>query len=259
MIKKIIAFVILISSMSNYSLAQKDTLYLSVASSLYNVSKSLTEEWKRKNNTDVVIITGPTSLIARQIYNGQTSDIIISANRDWLLWMNNKELINIEEASLIAKNSLIFSSGINKGFYVDINSKNFKEDFINQLSSSMFPIPHPSTVPLGIYAKEALKSMELWSLLEGKLVYTASSQSNLKFISNGDALVGISYLSDAVSSPNILIVAKIDEKIFRFEKPTYLAAKINRNKNNNDYGFINWLKSKEAQRIIKNYGFETIN
>ena len=48
MIKKIIAFVILISSMSNYSLAQKDTLYLSVASSLYNVSKSLTEEWKRK-------------------------------------------------------------------------------------------------------------------------------------------------------------------------------------------------------------------
>ena len=56
MIKKIIAFVILISSMSNYSLAQKDTLYLSVASSLYNVSKSLTEEWKRKNNTDVVII-----------------------------------------------------------------------------------------------------------------------------------------------------------------------------------------------------------
>ena len=77
----------------------------------------------------------------------------------------------------------------------------------------MFPIPHPSTVPLGIYAKEALKSMELWSLLESKLVYTASSQSNLKFISNGDALVGISYLSDAVSSPNILIVAKIDEKI----------------------------------------------
>ena len=123
----------------------------------------------------------------------------------------------------------------------------------------MFPITHPSTVTLGIYAKEALKSMELWSLLESKLVYTASSQSNLKFISNGNALVGISYLSDAVSSPNILIVAKIDEKIFRYEKPTYWAAKINRNKNDNDYGFINWLKSKEAQRIIKNYGFETIN
>ena len=59
MIKKIIAFVILISSMSNYSLAQKDTLYLSVASSLYNVSKSLTEEWKRKNNT-CLLYTSPS-------------------------------------------------------------------------------------------------------------------------------------------------------------------------------------------------------
>ena len=82
MIKNIIIFIILIATMGNYPLAQKDTLYLSVASSLYNVSKSLTEEWKKKNNTDVVIITGPTSLIARQIYNGQTSDIIITANRD---------------------------------------------------------------------------------------------------------------------------------------------------------------------------------
>ena len=102
MIKKIIIFITLILSMSGYSLAQKDTLYLSVASSLYNVSKSLVEEWKKTNSTEVVIITGPTSLIARQIYNGQTSDIIITANKDWLLWMNNKELINIEEASLIS-------------------------------------------------------------------------------------------------------------------------------------------------------------
>ena len=199
MIKKIIILITLILSMSGYSLAQKDTLYLSVASSLYNVSKSLVEEWKKTNSTEVVIITGPTSLIARQIYNGQTSDIIITANKDWLLWMNNKELINIEEASLIAKNSLIFSSGVNKGFYIDIKSENFREDFVDQLSSSKFPIPHPSTVPLGIYAKEALESMGLWSLLEKKFVYTASSQSNLKFISNGDALVGISYLSDAIS------------------------------------------------------------
>ena len=259
MIKKIIIFITLILSMSGYSLAQKDTLYLSVASSLYNVSKSLVEEWKKTNSTEVVIITGPTSLIARQIYNGQTSDIIITANKDWLLWMNNKELINIEEASLIAKNSLIFSSGINKGFYIDIKSKNFREDFVDQLSSSKFPIPHPSTVPLGIYAKEALESMGLWRLLEKKFVYTASSQSNLKFISNGDALVGISYLSDAISSPNILIVAKIDEKIFSYKKPTYWAAKIKRNEADNDYDFIKWLRSIEAQRIIKNYGFESIN
>ena len=58
---------------------------------------------------------------------------------------------------------------------------------------------------------------------------------------------------------NAYLIAKIGEKIFSYKKPTYWAAKIKRNKADNDYNFIEWLRSKEAQKIIKNYGFESIN
>ena len=257
MTQKIIIFVILLAFSNIKLLAENETLHLSVASSLYNLSKSLTSEWEKKTNIKTVVITGPTSLIARQIHNGQLSNLIITANRDWLAWMEDRELINIESISVIAKNSLVFSSGINQGFFIDINSINFKENFKDQLSSSMFAIPHPSSVPLGIYAKQALKSLDLWDDLNGKLVFTSSSQSNLKFIEKGEAIIGISYLSDTISSSKVLVVAKIDDSIFPYEKPTYWAAKIKRNGNDNDFGFLEWLKSSEAQKIIKNYGFET--
>ena len=104
-----------------------------------------------------------------------------------------------------------------------------------------------------IWEEKVPISKNLYDLLKKK------DLEKSKFISNGDALVGISYLSDAISSPNILIVAKIDEKIFSYKKPTYWAAKIKRNEADNDYDFIKWLRSIEAQRIIKNYGFESIN
>ena len=34
--------------------------------------------------------------------------------------------------------------------------------------------------------------------------------------------------------------------------------KINKNSKNNGLNFINWLESRKAQNIIKNYGFESI-
>jgi molybdate transport system substrate-binding protein len=148
MLKKLIIFIILIIGLSSQLFAKKEKLYISVASSLYIVSKSLAIEWEKKNNIDLIIVTGPTSLISRQIYNGQNSDLIITANKYWLNWLDNKQLINIKNAEIVAKNSLVFSSGINQCFYIDINSKSFKNDFLEQTSSSMFPIPHPSTVPL---------------------------------------------------------------------------------------------------------------
>ena len=258
MIKNIIIFAIFSISIISKPFAKDDVLYVSVASSLYNVSKSLIAEWSKESKVKARIITGPTSLIARQINNGQMSDVIISANEDWLAWMNDRNLIYNKSTTIIAKNSLVFITGINQGLFIDINSDSFSKDLKENLSSSMFPIPHPSTVPLGIYSKQALKSMNLWGLLKEKLVFTSSSRSNLKFISQEEALFGISYFSDVFTSSKVKIISYIDEEKFYYEKPTYWAAKIKRNNDDNDFGFLEWLSSEEAQRIIKSYGFESI-
>ena len=57
-----------------------ENLTVSVASSLYNVSHELAREWEKTSNKKVVIISGSTSLLARQIERGQKSDVIITAN-----------------------------------------------------------------------------------------------------------------------------------------------------------------------------------
>ena len=257
MINKIILIFLLIIHLSSNALAEKDKLIISVASSLYKVSKELANEWEKNEKTKIIIIPGSTPLLARQIERGQRSEFIITANYYWLEWMLEKGLVEKDSILKIAKNSLVIISGINKPIYLDINSPEFKYDFIEQISSSMIAIPHPSSVPLGIYSKQALKSLDLWDSIEKKLVYTSSAQANLKFISQGEVNLGISYLSDAIFSSKVKILSQIDNKKFEYEQPIYWAAKV-KNKNNDNY-FLEWLIGDKAQNIFKNYGFEIIS
>src|SRR6056300_611355 len=135
MIKNILitSFVIILSIKNIYA---EDKLIISVASSLYNVSKELTREWEKTNSKKITTITGSTSLLARQIERGQKSDIIITANYTWLKWMIDRNLIEEGSIKKIAKNSLVFITGINKNIHLDINSLKFNDDLIEQISSS---------------------------------------------------------------------------------------------------------------------------
>ena len=119
----ITSFVIILSIKNIYA---EDKLIISVASSLYNVSKELTREWEKTNSKKITTITGSTSLLARQIERGQKSDIIITANYTWLKWMIDRNLIEEGSIKKIAKNSLVFITGINKNIHLDINSLKFK-------------------------------------------------------------------------------------------------------------------------------------
>ena len=113
----ITSFVIIILISNVYA---EDKYTISVASSLYNVSKELTKEWEKTNNKKIITITGSTSLLARQIERGQKSDIIITANYSWLKWMIDRNLIEENSIKKIAKNSLVFITGINKSFFLEL-------------------------------------------------------------------------------------------------------------------------------------------
>jgi len=66
----------------------------------------------------------------------------------------------------------------------------------------------PGVVPVGIYAREALESLEWWESLQGRIVGTEDVRTALTFVERGECAAGIVYATDAGISNTVEVVAR---------------------------------------------------
>lgn len=115
-------------------------------------------------------------------------------------------------------------------------------------------IGEPSTIPAGQYAVEALEHLGLYTDVEPKLVYGKSVSQVLQYVGNSDIPAGIVYKTDAVSDPDVKIVAEFPLNSYNII--TYPMAEIA----GSDYSkqiekLEEFLLSNTAQQIMQKYGF----
>ena len=70
-------------------------------------------------------------------------------------------------------------------------------------------IAEPSTVPAGIYAKQYLKQLELWSSVIDKLVPTENVRAALAAVESGNCEAGIVYRTDARISKRVQVAFEV--------------------------------------------------
>ena len=123
------------------------------------------------------------------------------------------------------------------------------------LKNSRVSIADPNHVPAGIYTKEALEKLNIWSMLNRKnMAWGGDVRRTLKFVSLGNCPLGIVYYTDAIVDPNIKIIGVFDENLH--SPINYWAAIVNKNKNYSTIKLYNYLFSNLATNIYNNYGFE---
>jgi len=125
-----------------------------------------------------------TSTLARQVDAGAPADIFISANQAWIDWLEIKGGLKADESVVFAGNRLVIASAATT------------KDSFNILSRDRFAMADPQSVPAGIYAREALQNMGLWSSVKSNAVFSENVRVSLKQIERGDLLSGIVYQSD---------------------------------------------------------------
>ena len=110
-----------------------------------------------------------------------------------------------------------------------------------------------TSVPAGLYAKEALESLGAWAAAEPKLAMAQDVRAALAFVARRKTSVGIVYETDAKIESFVKIIGIFPED--SHAPVTYPVAATAETTNPVVTRYLNFLRSSSAKAIFERYGF----
>lgn len=192
-----------------------------------------------------------SAALAKQITRGAPADIFISADQQWMNYLQSKRAIIANSRHDLLANHLVLIAPKNKTFQIDMNSSfAFAEQFKGRLCTGQV-----DAVPVGIYAKQALMQLDWWSSIKRRIVGAQNVRAALVYVERKECDAGIVYETDARISDKAVIVARFPAN--SHTPIRYPIALVN-HANPQAKHFMRFLNSVQAKAIFEQYGFITL-
>jgi len=218
---------------------------LSIAASLKDVMNELADSFT-KQNTDIKFLKnyGGSGALAKQIENGAPADIFISANIEWMDFLQNRKLVHGASIGIFTYNTLVFVGMADK-----------KISGLQDLHKlEKIAIGSPKSVPAGEYAMEALRKAGVEKQLEQKLVMAKDVRECLMYAERGEVDGAFVYKTDAMQAKQARILFTVPEDFY--PRVTYpMGLTLTGVKNKEAEAFYKYLQSGYAQAVLDKYGF----
>lgn len=189
--------------------------------------------------------------IAKQIRAGAPADIFISANEEWMQTLADDGFIVPGSERLLATNHLVLiASRRNK--LPDLPAENLMQD----RKVKRIAIGETSTVPAGIYAREALLSLGLWESVKPKLLPAYSVRNVLAWVERREADLGFVYESDALGSDKVVILHRfLPDEDSAIRPATYVMAVVKGHDSPSVLAVLEALQGPAMAATLKDLGF----
>ena len=238
-----------VSSLSAAESDQKVVIF--AAASLTNAIDEIAENYEKESKIKIQTSFASSSTLAKQIENGAPADIFVSADTKWMNYLNEKNALKENTTTNLLNNTLVLIAPKSKIFKVDmIPSFNFDGAFNGKLCMG-----ETESVPVGIYGKQALKSLNWWDKVKSRVVGSQDVRAALVLVERGECEAGIVYETDAKVSEKVQVVATFPED--SHEAIIYPLSLTNRARSEAS-DFYNYLKSEQAKAVFIKYGFSFI-
>ena len=251
-----ILFISLAIFIMTFSLASKNhekTILLYAPISLSEVIKELINSHKAlQNNIKIKPIFMGTSQLAMQVKNGANPDIFISANVEWMDYLERKKIISKKFRKDYLYNSLVVITNKENNVNEFTDIKELENAFLK--SKTKISLAMTNSIPAGMYAKDFLENVGIWENIKKKYVESTNVRTALNYIARNELEFGIVYKTEAVGSNHVKIVYSIKEE--KHKKIIYPIAALNEKKETIEvYDFF--LDNRTLSKTLK-WGFEIL-
>ena len=144
-----------------------------------------------------------SSVLARQIEAGGKVDAFISADQEWMDYLQSRNLIDRASRVNIAGNRLVLIAPADSG---SSSRSRRASKLADALGAGRLATGDPDTVPVGRYARSALTTLGVWNQVADRLVRADNVRSAMMFVARGEVPLGIVYTTDAAVDSKVRIV-----------------------------------------------------
>ncbi len=222
------------------------------AASLKDVLTKLAPNFEKVNNAKLVFNFGSSGDLQVQIEQGGPADLFISAGKSEIDALGKEKLIDSASRTNLLSNDLVIAVPANSKLTISKIEEIATINGVNKIA-----IGEPSQVPAGKYAQQSLEKANIWNAVQPKLVLAEDVRQVLSYVETGEVALGFVYKSDMKVSKNAKIAYSVPDSYH--DTIVYPAAVV---KNGRQHvlaaKLLDYLKSKAALNVFKEYGFKQV-
>jgi len=226
----------------------KDAVVVFAAASLTNAINEISANYEQEKGAQVKSSFAASSALAKQIENGAPADIFISADTKWMSYLKDKRALKDSTVTNLLTNNLVLIAPAGKRFDVNMQ-KSF--DFFSAFNGKLCT-GEMASVPVGIYAKQALTSLAWLDAGQSRIVGTQDVRAALTLVERAECAVGIVYETDAKISNKVEVIATFPDNT---HEPILYPLALTKDASAKSADFYEYLKSDKAKAIFTKYGF----
>jgi molybdate transport system substrate-binding protein len=222
------------------------------AASLTDALTQVGEAYRHDTGNAVVFSFAASSALARQIEASSGADVFVSADAEWMDYLESRGLIAHALRVNLLGNRLVLIASADSRIAL-VAKPHF--DLAGALGESRLALADPAAVPAGKYAKAALTTLGVWDAVANKVVPAENVRVALAYVARGEASLGIVYATDAKAEPKVRVVAVFPDDAY--PRIVYPAA-LTKEAMPDARAFLAYLSGARARAIFKTAGFAVL-
>lgn len=222
------------------------------AASLVDVLQEVAADFTRATGIEVRLSFASSAILARQIEAGARADLYLSADQEWMDYLDGRGVLRSDTRLNLLGNRLVFIAPTGSTLAIDLSQPG---TLARALGRSRLALGDPETVPAGRYARAALQSLGIWQSVSSRMAYADNVRSALAFVARGEASLGIVYATDARVEPRVRIVAEMPADS---HPPVTYPVALTRSATPAAARLLHYLQQDAAAEVFRRYGFAVI-
>ena len=156
------------------------------AASLKNALDAIDADWQKASGKHATISYAASSALAKQIENGAPADIFISADLDWMDYLDEAQADRARTAGTICSaTSLVLIAPADSRRRRSTIGADFP--LAKLLGGGKLAMADPASVPAGKYGKAALTKLGVWDSVAGRSRAAENVRAALVLVARGEA------------------------------------------------------------------------